>query len=384
MFYLRVNILTFAEPLSILFRKSAGSQTAVFEAKKPYLLANAQVDRIMHDPNVQNRLYKISRVDTRIVNAHVDAFKKGDRLLLFNGSGGYGDQVMTWPVARYLANMGYDVHILTDPGNNVCWWGFDWVKTVNTLPILWETVKLFDHFLHWEAVANMDEHQDQEHPIDMMFRKIGIDPDTVPADQKLVWPSFTMSELGTLKSIFSKNKRIGLYQLTSANPVRALSPNDSTFMILKVAAAYPDTHWLCLHDEFVDPVYKDTVVAEAAKLGLTNVEPFTAPNLRELWALTEHVSVVIAPDSMMVHVAGAFGTPCIGLWGPVSPSSRVKYYKNHHPIWHKDFCPHSPCFVYSNTFPRYCPPRPAKRNVCDVLAGIGPGEVIDLIAKVRR
>jgi hypothetical protein len=379
-----MNLITFSEPITIAFKKSAGGITQTFEASRPYLMANAQIERVMRDTNVQTRTYKISRVDTRIQNAHAAAFKKGQRILLFNGSGGYGDQILTWPIARYMAKQGLDVHILTDPGNNVCWWGFDWVKTVQTIPILWETVKMFDHFCHWEAAVNMDEHQDQDHPLDMMLRKIGYDPSSIPDDEKSVRPVFTPSELGTLNRFLQSGKRIGLYQLSSANPVRCLSPNDSTFMILKIAEAYPDTHWLCLHDEFVPAAFKDTLAAEVAKRELKNVEPFTSPNLRELWALTEYVSVVVSPDSMMAHIAGAFGTPCVGLWGPMSPQSRMKYYKNHHPIWHKEFCPHSPCFVYSNVFPKYCPPRPAQRNACDVLAGISPTEVIELVGKVRR
>jgi ADP-heptose:LPS heptosyltransferase len=94
--------------------------------------------------------------------------------------------------------------------------------------------------------------------------------------------------------------------------------------------------------------------------------------------------VVVSPDSMMVHVAGAFGTPCVGMWGPVAPERRTCYYKGHHPIFHREFCPHCPCFVYSAAFPKYCPPRPSTRTTCDVLAGISPEEVIEMVKKVRR
>lgn len=379
-----MNLITFSEPISIAFKKSSGGVTQTFEAGRTYLLANAQVERLMRDQNVSSRTYKISRVDTRIVNAHQAAFRKGQRILIYNGSGGFGDQVLTWPVARFLAKQGLQVHVLTDPGNNVCWWGFDFAKTVQTIPILWESVKMFDHFAHWEAVVNMDEHSDQEHPIDMMLQKIGYNPDDVPAEDKCVRPVFTPSELGTLKLYLQSGKRIGLYQLSSANPVRCLTPNDSVFNLIKIAEAFPDMHWLCLYDEFVPPEYKSTLEAEVAKRELKNVELFCAPNLRELWALTEYVSVVISPDSMMAHIAGAFGTPCVGLWGPISPQTRVKYYKNHFPIWHKEFCPHAPCFAYSNTFPKHCPPRPAQRNTCDVLAGISPDEIISAVKQIRR
>jgi Glycosyltransferase family 9 (heptosyltransferase) len=375
-----MNLVTFNEPLTIAFKKSAGGITQTFEASRTYLLANAQMERIMRDPNVQKRTYKVSRPDMRIPNFHIAALKKGQRLLVFNGSGGYGDQIITWPFCKILADMGASVHVLTDPGNNVCWWNLPFVRSVNTVPILWEQVQMYDFFLHFETVTNMDEHQDQDHHLDMLLRKIGIDPEAIDAKNKVVRPVFTPGELGTMTRFIGR--KVGLYQLSSANPVRGLPPNDSVFMICRIAEATPHVHWLCLYDEFIPPEYKTTLEAEVAKRGLKNVEAFCSPNLRELWALTEHVSVVVSPDSMMAHIAGVFGTPCIGLWGPVSPENRVKYYANHHPIFHKEYCPHSPCFVYSANFPKYCPPRPATRNVCDVLSGISPSEVIDLVLKL--
>jgi hypothetical protein len=43
-----------------------------------------------------------------------------NRVLLYNGSGGYGDQILTWPVARLLNGLGFKVHVLCDPGNELC------------------------------------------------------------------------------------------------------------------------------------------------------------------------------------------------------------------------------------------------------------------------
>lgn len=401
------------------FRKSAGGSTVTFEAGREYLLSNAQIERLMQDENVKRKYYKISKADMRIPNFNMRAAKKGERLLLYNGSGGYGDQIMTWPVAHLLAKYGLDVHILTDPGNNVCWWNFPWIKTIQTVPLLWEQAKLFDHLCVFEAVINLDEHQDQGHPVDVMLNKIGIDPKTVDAKEKMIRPVFTFSELGALQGFLNDKRKLGLYQLASANPVRCHPPSDSAFLIQKIAEAFPDTHWLCLYDEFVKKEYAELLhcreckgtgvlptssttgtitpdgpkvvakptscpVCGGTKYIAKNIEPFCAPNLRELWALTERVNVVVSPDSMMVHVAGAFGTPCVGLWGPVSPDRRTSYYQNHHPIYHKEFCPHSPCFVYAANFPKYCPPRPSARTTCDVLAGISPEEVIETVRKVRR
>jgi ADP-heptose:LPS heptosyltransferase len=115
-----------------------------------------------------------------------------------------------------------------------------------------------------------------------------------------------------------------------------------------------------------------------------NIQPYTAQNLRELWAQSEDAKVVVSPDSMMVHIAGTMGIPCIGLWGPVNPANRVKYYKNHFPIYRREACQHSPCFAYTASFPKYCPPRGSERKVCEVMAAVNPQEVIDAVGKIRK
>lgn len=374
-----MNIVTFEEPLGLGFRKSSGGIHQTFEAGRQYLVANQQMANLVRDSRVQNLMYRVSLADPRIPNFHIAALKPRQRVLLYNASGGFGDQILTMPVAKYLSDAGAAVHILTEPGNDSCWWNLPFIKSVVTIPLLLETTQLFDHFVYYPAVINMDEHQDQLHPVDAMLAKIGVDPASVSDDRKAVKPVFTASELGTVAQV--RGRRIGLYQLSCANPVRSLPPGDSAHILCMVAKQTPDIHWLALHDEYVPKEYTDILAQEVAKRGLSNVEPSTSKNLRELWALAQYAEIVVAPDSMMVHVAGVFGTPCVGLWGPVDPHNRVRYYKNHKAVFKKETCPHAPCFVYSQSFPKYCPPR-ANRKVCDVLASISPTEVVDAINEV--
>lgn len=375
-----MNIVRFAEAISVSFRKSAGGAHITFESGRDYVIANAQLDRVMQDQNVRDRVYKVSRMDNRIPNFHVSLRKPGsNRLLLYNGSGGYGDQIMTWPFARILSQLGFEVHILTDPGNNVCWWNFPWVKTINLLPLPYETVKLFDWFVCFETVVNADEHGDQLHPLDLMLTKVGLDPAAIEDKMKVVNPMFTYAEMMAAKPW--ENKPFAIYQLAAANPVRCLPPNDSVFMLCKLAEAFPEVTWLAIYDEFVPKDYTEILKTKMEEMKLTNIQPFTAANLRELWCIAHRSLLAISPDSMLIHLAGCIGLPCVGLWGPVNPTNRVKYYTNHTPIWHQEFCVHAPCFCYQNVFPRYCPPRP-ERKVCEVLAGISPAEVIETSRKI--
>jgi len=414
-----MNIVRFAEPVTISFKKSAGGTTSVFEAGRDYILAGQQLERITQDENVRNRLYKVSRLEPRLAPFTPQARKNGSqRVLFYNGSGGYGDAILSWPVAKFLADQGYEVHVLTDPGNQCCWYGFPWVKTIQVLPLAYELFKMFDYHFVMENVNNLDEHQDQLHPVDAMFHRMGVDPKSVDPAKKVVAPVYTWAEQQVPKQVFTDKKAIGIFQLTSANSVRAMLPNDTAFMLFKIAEAFPEIHWLAAYDEFNSKTYPDALKcreckgerqipntgqvppdAEGKAPGAIpcpeckgsgclapNIQPYTSPNLRDLWALTHfRASVVVAPDSMMVHVAGCQNVPCVGIWGPVSPTNRVLYYRAHHGVFHKEACPHAPCFAYLASFPKYCPPRGAgPREVCEVTSAVTPTEVIDAIRRIKR
>ena len=352
----------------------------------------------MQDESVRNRTFKISRMDNMVPNFNAQVPKRPgkNRILIYNGSGGYGDQIMTWPFTLILARMGYDVHVCVDPGNQALWWNFPWIKSLNVLPMPYEIFQMFEHHVLLDTVVNMYEHPDHPHPLDCMLRKIGVDPAQVPDSMKTVAPNFTGSEVTA--GLAWRDRIFGIYQLAGANQVRNLPPQDSVFMLSKIAQAYPKVTWLAVYDEFIPKDYVNLLLEDEIdpatnepkkddkgnvikKVRYSNVIVHCAPNIRELWAISSHAKVIVAPDSLMCHVAGCQGIPCVGLWGAFGPQSRMKHYKNHHPIHNKEVCQHAPCHHYLATFPKYCPPRQG-RTVCEVMASIDPNQVIDGIAKV--
>ena len=401
---MNVNLIRSIDPIVCSFRKSAGAVTTIFEAGRDYIISTSQLEKISQDENVKNRLYKVSRLDHRLQPFNPNFKKPGtQRLLFYIGSGGYGDCITSWPVAKWLSEQGFDVHVAADPGNQSAWYNFPWVKTIETMPMPYERFKLYDYHFVMEFVNNTDEHQDQLHPIDTMLSYMGVDWRSIPPEKKVVEPTYTWAEQQSIRNVCPDKHYLGIYQLSSANPIRALLPNDSAFLIFKVAEAFPGIHWLCVYDEFNNKAYvealkcrdckgtgksSDEAVCPACKgttFLLPNIQPYTSPNLRDLWALTKfRASIVVSPDSMMAHVAGCQSVPCVGLWGPVAPPNRMMYYRNHFPIFHREACCFSPCFAYTAVFPRYCPPRGAGRTVCEVIAAVTPSEVIEAVKKIRR
>jgi ADP-heptose:LPS heptosyltransferase len=369
-----------------------------FDAHRDWVIPNAQLDRIMQEENVRNRTYKVSKMDNMFPNFHIEVPKKPgtNKILVYNGSGGYGDQLLTWPLTLILSRAGYEVHVACDPGNQTCWWNIPWVKSINVFPMQAEHFWMFEHHLCFDTVCNMMEHTPHPHPLDVMLKKIGIDPDSIPQEQKVVRPQFTASEMNAAMNY--RERTIGIYQFASANPVRNLPPQDSAFLLKKLVEAFPNVTWLAVYDEFISPDYVNSCLEDVIdpetkepkkddkgnlvkKVKFPNVILLRVPNLRELWAITTQAKVVVSPDSMMVHVAGSLGVPCVGLWGPYGPLSRVKYYQNHYAIHNADTCPQAPCSHYLANFPKYCPPRQG-RNVCECMAAVSPPQVITGITEL--
>jgi hypothetical protein len=410
-----MTLVTFSEAVTLNFQKSAMTTQLIFEAGREYVLGQQHITQLIQQQGIAARVFKNSRIDNRITNFHVEARRPGSqKLLLYNGSGGYGDQIMTWPLARILQSRGYSVHVLVDPGNQMCWWNFPWIASIMTFPVPYELFKMFDYHIMFETLVNVDEHQDQLHPLDVMLNKIGINPTSVDPALKVVRPNFTFLEMQSGQAAFG-GKPVALYQLSAANTVRSLPPSDSAYLLCKLADS-SEVLWLAIYDQFNLEAYRTALIcpkcqghghmpvltATGTLLTVTgtgnaetkevcgkcngsgtlrkNIQLYNAPNLRELWALAMRAKVIVAPDSMMIHVAGCMELPCVGLWGLASPGNRTRYYKNHLPIWKREACPFSPCFGYSATFPRYCPPRP-NRVVCECLAAISPE---DLITAVRH
>ena len=69
-------------------------------------------------------------------------------------------------------------------------------------------------------------------------------------------------------------------------------------------------------------------------------------DLRTAIIVASMMNYFIAPDSMFIHIAGAFRIPTIGLYGPFPSALRMKYFTRSIGIDAKTNC--SPCFKHSH------------------------------------
>lgn len=367
-----MKLITLSEPFCITLRKSAGVDIARFEAGKPYILHSAQLARLRKDhEHFRNILYKFSDLESRIAPFHIAAYKPPAKILFYNGSGGYGDQIMTWPVVKILADQGFEMHLLTDPGNCLCWFNFPWIRSIRVLPVELSYLEFFDGCALFELVSNGDEHPDQLHTVDKLLTMLGIDYRCVPPEMKVCKPMFTTGEIKTARSIFA-DKKLAFYQLAATSKHRCFTPEMSALIFRHLANAFPQFYWVGLYDSFIPDDYKKAAESTKAE----NSVVYQSPDIRALWALMSRAELVVSPDSMSVHVAGSMGRRCVGLWGVTDPKNRVAYYKRHTPIHKKGACPFAPCHTYHTIWPSYCP-NGDQRQMCDVMSAITIDDIIN-------
>jgi len=367
-----VHIITLRQPAKLPFRKSTGDVVKELKAGVPYLISDSHL-WLMTQDRAASAIWKVSDARGRFPQYHQQARK----LLIIPAGGGYGDQILTWPVAQSLWNCNHYVDVLVEPGNEPCWQGFSWIRDIKTMPCQLAEIENYDAVVNFENVYNRDEHPDQDHPVDRMMRLVNRAPDV-----RVTPPPLTNSEKSDLYDSFNVSP-IALYQLSASSCVRSLTANHSAQLLLKLVEHFSDWYWVALYDPFMPDNYCDTAFKLLKKLG-ERVILFYTPDIRKIWGLASKSKVVVAPDSMMVHVAGSMEVPCVGLWGPMDPDTRVRYYKRHVPIYHRNACAEAPCFSYHEFWPPCCPVRTVNSQAersCLCLKEIRAEEVIAAINK---
>lgn len=89
--------------------------------------------------------------------------------------------------------------------------------------------------------------------------------------------------------------------------------------------------------------------------GLTGVVLLKDKDVRELGSIMVHCDLVIAPDSSILHLAGALEVPVIGIFGGTDPHARVNHYPSATYIWKGEGLPghphwYAPCPTRNSCF----------------------------------
>jgi len=361
---INMHLVTFSNRIDVTFAKTAGKLERTVEPNVPYVFSLHQFRKLVEgNTHIGNAAIRTTIFDSRL-KPFIAGEKAGEKnkVLFYTGAGGYGDQIMAWPAAKALHDRGYELNLLADPGNEKMWERFDWVKSVRCLPIQYDQIRGFDHIVLFETVTNLDEHTDQLHPTDNLLTRLGIEPASLPDDRKAVQPVFSPEELAKAAE-FVNGRQLAVYQLSASAVTRSLPADVSRQTLVGLARAFPQFHWIGTYDPYNKEPYFQPIPDCPP-----NLELKTFDSIRVFMAVVSQAKLAVGPDSLLVHVAGVFGVPCVGLWGTVDPVKRVRYYqKRHLAIWQRQACAFSPCYHGDpDAFPTRCPPLP-NRTICAVM-----------------
>ncbi len=289
--------------------------------------------------------------------------------VLFARSGGFGDLLFLspllaevrrrWPKCR--------IGVACAPARRCVLDGLGLVDTWESVPPALTVCDGYERVIGFEGVIEAS----REHYVDALASSCGLELPAGPESRRSRY-AITPAEKEWVSEMYPRNparKRLGV-QWQASEPARSYPLRD-----LHVVCGYLGQHgwdvWLlgepdkvrarCQHDS-----------------GVRNVAMDERPSFRQSCAILSTCDVVLAPDSALLHVAGALGLPAVGLFGPIEPKTRIQYSPSIRPL--KGALPCAGCGHHPR-FPGEWPVgMPCARDgQCAALAAIAPRIIISAV-----
>lgn len=120
----------------------------------------------------------------------------------------------------------------------------------------------------------------------------------------------------------------------------------------------------------------------AAEVKHIHVLPRLGIDMRESLALLATLDALVAPDSGLVHAAGAMGVPTVALFGPFEPAQRVARYASVRALQGRAPC--SPCLHHPRTPEQRWPAGKPCQTMqhCVAMAGITGEQVLQAVREI--
>lgn len=146
----------------------------------------------------------------------------------------------------------------------------------------------------------------------------------------------------------------------------------------EIGKNYPDVHFITVGD------VKCQLLEDIETPNCTNITKLSGNiPMRESMALTSMVDLVISPDTGLLHAAGCYDTPKIGLLGHNTIECITKHFSNDYSIEADEkLAPCSPCLYMIYNMKMQCPLNPDTNSSVCMADGITLQMVYDRFVKV--
>lgn len=220
-----------------------------------------------------------------------------------------------------------------------------------------------------EVLTSLRDREPELHMTDLFAERLGLDslatkkPDFILSLDELAWAHDAYPR--------TKHNRVAI-QIKSSTPSRDYPQVQMAEVIRRLHGRGWDVVLLGLPHEIVGK--NEDRITNCAKDQLT---------FRQSAAVLATADVFLGPDSSLIHVAGAIGTPAVGLFSVVPWQLRTKYCPTTFVIQAKQGCDLAPCFHAPRGamgFPSAGPCQ--KERKCCALATLEPMEVVGKIEQM--
>jgi len=279
-------------------------------------------------------------------------------------SGAYGDLLMLTPSIRRFKEVYPDCHVSVACLNQYKPILLNSVVDelvdypVNELDI---TRNGYDCIIYIENAIEGNDEANTMHGVDALALQMGLSP---ILNKRPVY-EVTEFEAEWAKARYPRNeqKRVAVH-------VSASMPNRN----------YPEALMTQVIIDLIRKGYEVFLLGAPAQWRVKNVKGLTNLmlenlDIRKSIAAMATCDVLLAPDSVMLHVASAIGMKGVGLFGPVPWSTRVTSDKIHC-LQGTTGC--TPCCfagdAFTGPYPAHCPSK--TKNMCALLADIKPERIV--------
>lgn len=270
-----------------------------------------------------------------------------ESLLVWN-TGRIGDQLWTTAVVRKIKQLmpHVEIDVIVQGKEAEVWQHNKDIRSIRFEPVTDTLLNSYDGYLFYDETVAALRSEDQPNCYSVLFEKANL-----PFDASDCIPNFRTTRTDEFRAYnkiidakIGEQMNVGghfIVGLHTAVDSRNLLSSQVTSIIRGLSNFSKDVRIFGLSTGATGASLQEQV----RKMNIPQyVDCNDKLNISEIAAIMNRAACVIAPDSMLVHLAAAMGTATVALMSTCSPESRVATYPYCVPIWKREACPEAPCF----------------------------------------
>jgi len=252
---------------------------------------------------------------------------KGQKLdgkeVVFFRNGGIGDLIFPIPSAKALKEKypTCKIYVCCNEQYRCLFEELDFIEGVFSLPLPMSEIWKKDYYINFEGLIEGNKEAETVDAYILHSRRFFVQPESFCPELKV--NAQVESKIKTELAKYNNCKKI-VIAFSASVAIRSIDPNMYKQLIDSVKD--PNVRWFITgsKNQLKDIEAFIKTCNNKNKIINWSAKHFT---LVETMALVKNSDAVIAPDSGLLHIAGGFGIPVIGLYGAFHSSLRMSHYK---------------------------------------------------------